>query len=414
MPSKYREVLLPYVGIRYTSGINSSSLFIRDYTSYTSVAYSRNRAWATTPNWKAVKRQTPDERAHLKSLGYTDNIQKRKHSRCLITFPSFNGGCSLTNQSFGHGIYPTASTTTLRHINLENAMFQKAAGKVGDSTVNLGVAAAEAKKTFDMFAKTVSDLGQAYRSARRGDWQNAARHLGIARPAKAGKKRNFRDNWLEYRYGWRLLVQDIDGAVRHLAQQFYDHPPVRRVKVRGTEDGGGTNWTTRLSGSIDQRNINTWWDVLVSDDITNEVVVVYKFTIPSSQLSKLNQLGLLNLASVAWETVPFSFVIDKLINIGEVLNNMTAFYGKTFVDGCVIRKQTFTRTVTPLGVWAGTDVPQFKGAINGHPYMEAESIDFKRTVLTDFVTALPSVSWNFTATNSLDALAILSQLASRK
>jgi len=293
-------------------------------------------------------------------------------------------------------------------------MFQKAASKVGDSTVNLGVAASEAGKTFDMFAKTVRDLGQAYRSARRGNWQQAADHLGIAKPSKAGKKRNFRDNWLEYRYGWRLLVQDIDGAVRHLAQQFIDHPPVRRVKVRGVEDGGGINWTTRLSGSTDQRNINTWWDVLVSDSITNEVVVVYKFTIPSGQLSKLNQLGLLNLASVAWETVAFSFVIDKLINIGEVLNNMTAFIGKTFVDGCVVRKQTFTRTVTPIGVWAGTDAPQHKGAINGYPYMESESIAFTRTVLDDFVTALPSVAWNFTATNSLDALAILSQLASRK
>jgi len=293
-------------------------------------------------------------------------------------------------------------------------MFQKAAGKVGDSTVNLGVAAAEAKKTFDMFAKTVADLSQAYRSARRGDWRKAARHLGIARPAKAGKMRNFRDNWLEYRYGWRLLVQDIDGAVRHLAQQFCDHPPIRRVKVRGTEDGGGTNWTTRISNTPDQRNINTWWDVRVSDVITNEVVVVYKFTIPNSQLSKLNQLGLLNLASVAWETVPFSFVVDKLINIGEVLNNMTAFYGKTFVDGCVVRKQTITRTVTPLGVWTGTNSPEVKGTIDGYPYMEAESIDFKRSALNDFVTALPSVAWNFTATNSLDALAILSQLASRR
>lgn len=414
MPSQIISVPLNKVTIRYTSGINSPSPFIRDYVSYNSEAYGRSRAWARTPNWKAVKRQTSEERALLKSLGYTDSIQKRKHSRCLVTFPGFNGGCSLTNQSFGHGIYPTANTTSLRHTNLTNAMYQKAAGKVGDSTVNLGVAASEAKKTFDMFAKTVTDLGKAYRSARRGDWGNAAKHLGIAKPSRAGEKRNFRDNWLEYRYGWRLLVQDIDGAVRHLAQQFYQHPPIRRVKVRGVEDGGSSNWTTRLAGSIDQRNINTWWDVLVSDVITNEVTVVYKFTIPQSQLSRLNQLGLLNLASVAWETIPFSFVIDKLINIGEVLNNMTAFYGKTFVDGCVVKKQTIVRTVTATGVWAGTDVPAYKGVINGFPYMEAESIAFARSLLTDFVTALPSVAWNFTATNSLDALAILSQMASRK
>ena len=41
----------------------------------------------------------------------------------------------------------------------------------------------------------------------------------------------------------------------------------------------------------------------------------------------LQQLGLLNPASIAWELVPYSFVLDWFSNIGQVLGQFTAFAG---------------------------------------------------------------------------------------
>jgi hypothetical protein len=45
-----------------------------------------------------------------------------------------------------------------------------------------------------------------------------------------------------------------------------------------------------------------------------------------------NQLGFLNPALVAWELVPFSFVVDWFVNVGAVISSMTDFMGCTLKD----------------------------------------------------------------------------------
>jgi hypothetical protein len=47
----------------------------------------------------------------------------------------------------------------------------------------------------------------------------------------------------------------------------------------------------------------------------------------------LNQLGLLNPLSFAWEITPWSFVVDWLIPIGPVLSALTAPVGLNFISG---------------------------------------------------------------------------------
>lgn len=411
MPTvSYTSTPLP-IAVRYESGLKLGTGFVRDYVQVGWWEKYRNRTWARTPNWGKVKRRTTDDQMVIKSLGYTDVQRKRYFSQVRVSHDTYNNGCYLTNQYFGAALSPTADLASLRMTNLVNATKQKAASKVGDHTVNLGVAAGEANKTFGMFSGAVKSLASAYRNVRRGNFAAAAKDLGIATPKRAGKGRNFSDNWLEYRYGWRLVVMDLDGAVRHLAQTMIDHPPIARTKASNTDMSSSMS-SGHVTGS-NQQHINTWYDYTMLEENFWEVSVVYKYTVPNAALSQLNQLGLTNLQLVAWELVPFSFVIDKVINIGEVLTNMTAFYGKQFLDGCYTMSHLVRRTCFCNRVTTGSVRGEYTMKIEGSSWCCLEERSFQRVVLTDFSAGVPSVGWNFNKQNALDALAIARQLKGR-
>lgn len=46
----------------------------------------------------------------------------------------------------------------------------------------------------------------------------------------------------------------------------------------------------------------------------------------------LNQMGLLNLPGVAWDLVPWSFVVNMFTNLGQIANSFTAHYGLKLED----------------------------------------------------------------------------------
>lgn len=54
---------------------------------------------------------------------------------------------------------------------------------------------------------------------------------------------------------------------------------------------------------------------------------------PNARLA--SQLGFVNPAVVAWELVPFSFVVDWFVNVGDVLSSYTDFLGFKFLESSV-------------------------------------------------------------------------------
>lgn len=51
--------------------------------------------------------------------------------------------------------------------------------------------------------------------------------------------------------------------------------------------------------------------------------------------------GTLNAAAVAWDLVPWSFIVNMFVNTGQVVNSITDFYGLSFEEQ--------SRTVTTFG-----------------------------------------------------------------
>lgn len=135
---------------------------------------------------------------------------------------------------------------------------------------------------------------------------------------------------LEIVFGWQPLVQDIAEAVK----VFTNPIPSQWVSVTKTgilkhETSSGPDW----SGWSEMTSFHGKCSV-------NHAAAVH---ISNPNLWLAEKLGLLNGAQVAWDLVPWSFVIGMFGNINQMLGSLTDFTGLTFDNS--------SRTVTMLGTW---------------------------------------------------------------
>jgi hypothetical protein len=204
--------------------------------------------------------------------------------------------------------------------------------KIADAKVNVAVAFAEAKKTSDLIFDTARRIDRAYRAFRKGDLKGIAQNLNIT-PKRLHK------SWLEYKYGWMPLLMDVKGAAEFFAQQHVVRSPrftvssketltksfSRNVSVAGF--GGGTDfYTEHLTAFIDVKT-KAWCEL------------------SSPHLTELQQIGLTNPALVAWELIPFSFVFDWFISVGDWLTGLTAMQGVTVRRAMLSLVSTYAYTL---------------------------------------------------------------------
>lgn len=174
------------------------------------------------------------------------------------------------------------------------------------------VSLAEGRKTADMLAENASQLARALRAARRGNWGEVAAILGLSRSSVLTGKYPA-NKWLEYQYGWRPLKSDIYNTVEQVKKEVTKD---LWIKGRGT----GT-WTDDLDFPYQDL------DVTGSAKWSMKTVLTGRVTAPG--LYRMQGLGLLNPAIIAWELLPFSFVFDWFVPVGSVLNALTATAGLT-------------------------------------------------------------------------------------
>lgn len=116
------------------------------------------------------------------------------------------------------------------------------------------------------------------------------------------------DLFLEGIFGWLPLVTDAYAA----AQQLAEDVPIGWIRGRGSCEGS-RNYTTdthRLTA------LSTW---RCTQSLRIEGVN------PNAYL--LNQLGLINPATIAWDLVPWSFVVGWFGNFQAIISSLTDLYG---------------------------------------------------------------------------------------
>lgn len=172
--------------------------------------------------------------------------------------------------------------------------------------VNLAQALAEYRQTATMFHDIGTRVAGAWRSFRRGD------PVSLVRAIRGSNRKWLSSNWLAYQYGVRPLVSDIVGSMELLDRRLQSHPILFRGKVSQRADA-------RTYSSIPSGNI--------ANIQVGRRSYKYYYTVDNSLIKTASSLGLTNPLSLAWELVPYSFVVDWFINVGDWLGSIDALYG---------------------------------------------------------------------------------------
>jgi len=236
------------------------------------------------------------------------------------------------------GMQTTSNFTVPRTHTWNSDSDYKLIGKLskklqGDS-FNMAVFLGEGKEALATIMDSATRITKAYKSLRKGNPLKALDDLLGGRPnveryryADKGARQVrpkpsdiidrkrvteewFANNWLAFSYAWSPLVQDAYGAARHLAYTL-NRPLLLKYRT-----------SLSVAGYFNPGSVQGIGEVYTRKSIIANV----------SHIDEVGLIGLKDPASLAWELLPYSFVIDWFIPIGNYLeakqlaNSLTAIY----------------------------------------------------------------------------------------
>lgn len=197
--------------------------------------------------------------------------------------------------------------------------------KVRDgNAASAAVTLAEWRQSEKMIVARAGQLVQGLRAVRRGD-VGKLNKLFKPPPGFKPKAKSGANLWLEYHFGWSPLINDIHSAVKVLSSV----PPSFKIRGRGRSREPFTVKTGNSTTYI-QADVN----YICATECGGEVFV------SNPNLALANQMGFINPLTVAWELVPFSFLVDWFLPVGDFLNSFTDLLGYTVHYPYTTRKRT--------------------------------------------------------------------------
>lgn len=187
-----------------------------------------------------------------------------------------------------------------------------------DGPASLGIALAEMPKSLSMVAERAVSLRRAWVQLRRGNVRGFCKALDIT-PKRKHRKGRYGSSavgmahsqassiMLEYHFGWRPFVQDMYDGVNTVCS------PLPGGAVSGS---GFQSWSWKIGGKYPRD--------LVGGYFVKQGAHIY---VVNPNLYLLQQLGIANPLSIAWEVVPFSFLVDYVFDIGTALGGLTDLFG---------------------------------------------------------------------------------------
>jgi len=295
---------------------------------------------------------------------------------------------------------------------LENQAFEKLNSKLSGSGANLPVTLAEARSTIDMIYGAAQRILVAYNHVKRLQFRSAARALGLPRtPHGVSRTQSVQQNWLAYRYGWRLVVMDIESFCKTIYDLLRTKPIVLRMEARKQAH---LEWRDVFPGV----QFSAPGSGLIIFSVTNhvelhrdyDVRVGYMYQLENVSLAGAQSMGLLNPFVLAFELTPASFMLNWCSNLGSWLEGLTAFQGKKFLDGWACRAmQSSVRhryaNCVPVDVATINS-----GEINSFHSPWVIERRFQRRIIPGFTHPGIRLEFDMNVQRTLDLLAIVKQV----
>jgi hypothetical protein len=169
------------------------------------------------------------------------------------------------------------------------------------------------------------------RPGTRLSWDNSLQAVVLRRGTPYTYGRSLANNWLELQYGWKPLLQDVYGAAKSLA--YLNAGTFMVQTVRSSKSSKPITDSSSLSISGRGAGSRT----IMSQ---TEIRFMCRYGMGEPLKAFMTQIGFNNPINLLWEIIPYSFVVDWFLPIGQYLEGLTNFQGLTFIDGCETR---FTR-----------------------------------------------------------------------
>lgn len=200
----------------------------------------------------------------------------------------------------------------------DNLWAQRARENLESLNINLGTSLAEYRQSTRMFGNAARSLKTTYDVLRGRYRRKKLRACSI--PA----------SYLQYTFGVAPLVSDLYDSVESLKLRL-EKPLRRRISVFKSEN---------ISGSRENLIYTDNWSSRMSQRAT-----IYATLDPAAT----SQFTIGNPIEWAWELIPFSFVVDWMIPIGNFLGSLDALKGISDIKGTVTTKTVYRSKRTAGG-----------------------------------------------------------------
>lgn len=256
---------------------------------------------------------------------------------------------------------------------------------------NLAAMFAERKSCYEMIYNNLKSLVKAARYARKGNAVRAWKALGVSPRSRKFASPDMSGRWLELQYGWLPLIGDMytiadaeiptSGFLRCSAVS-------RRVSVYREENSWNFNTGYRHD-----------WNYSIMTRATCAGFVEF------DAVASAAQFGLTNPALVAWEVIPFSFVVDWFLPVGDYLEGLTALHGLKLTETSltVHRMVKGTSTFTPGPASVRSNFYRRRGHTTYDQYLIERTLGLPSL-------PLPKLESPFSVLRGLNAIALLRQL----
>jgi hypothetical protein len=202
------------------------------------------------------------------------------------------------------------------------------------------------------------------------------------------------DTWLETTFGWKPLLADVRDGAKALARHATNNALERhQFRVYGEDVSPVTATVSGISSGLSPFHAFSWRTSRVTNNSSACILYGVWSARPgnpvllgkrASQLATLSGLNWEDLPAQVWELIPWSFLVDYFINVGDVIEAAAnTFNGPLWVEEVQINETKVSQDMV-------ADVPSMVLATGGQYWFHE---DLGSTMQSSYrtVTRLPYV-----------------------
>jgi len=270
-----------------------------------------------------------------------------------------------------------------------NELYGRFVGKLRHGSASLGVTLGSWSQSRSMIVKRLKGIDNIFRGVQEA----------VKRKPYLKRKKDVASDFLEGEFGWVPLLADIHAICSTVCGNAVPDQWVSVSKRYNMHEITDTSY----AGMVTNR-------IILSGNARMTLAAGVEIDNPNLWLA--NRLGVINPLTVAWDLVPWSFVVNMFVNVNQIIGALTDTVGLTLSNGSVTRSSRILREETS---WVPFDYTEA-----GFEYHRGDSfsisVNTKAKTRTTGAPPMPSLSLKLPNVNfelAAIAAALVTQRVSR-